>query len=328
MEIRKISADYIHPVSGDPIKNGVVVIDGKGTILEIGVKSDYDEVSVEYYKGHIVPGFVNTHCHLELSHMKGKVDTGTKLIPFITDVVTKRNVDEELIASAIEEADEYMYNAGIVAVGDISNTTDTFEVKRNSKIKYHTFVEFFDFLQNENSSVEFQKYKAVYDALELKAGDKKTCVPHAPYSVSEGLFKSILETHDGDVTVSIHNQETPPENELFEKGTGDFVDFYNSFGVDLAGFESIGKGSIFYALSQLNAASKTLFVHNTLTTESEVAAAQQWSDKVYWAICANANLYIENRLPFYKNFLNQNAKMTIGTDSLTSNWKLSVFDEM
>ncbi|MEY4906115.1 MAG: hypothetical protein RLZZ292_3930, partial [Bacteroidota bacterium] len=47
-----------------------------------------------------------------------------------------------------------------------------------------------------------------------------------------------------------------------------------------------------------------------------------------WATCANANLYIENRLPNYQLFLDADARMTIGTDSLTSNWQLSVLEEL
>lgn len=73
---------------------------------------------------------------------------------------------------------------------------------------------------------------------------------------------------------------------------------------------------------------RTLFVHNTMTSDADIKAAHKWSDKVYWATCANANLYIENRLPNYKTFIDNNACMTIGTDSLTSNWRLSILDEM
>ncbi|MBP6681145.1 MAG: amidohydrolase family protein, partial [Saprospiraceae bacterium] len=61
---------------------------------------------------------------------------------------------------------------------------------------------------------------------------------------------------------------------------------------------------------------------------ADIEAAQSWSDQVYWATCANANLYIENRLPFYKHFIDAGARMTIGTDSLTSNWQLSILEEM
>ena len=73
---------------------------------------------------------------------------------------------------------------------------------------------------------------------------------------------------------------------------------------------------------------KTLFVHNTLTTSEDIKAADAWSSNVYWATCPNANLYIENRLPNYQAFLDTQARMTIGTDSLTSNWQLSIFEEM
>ena len=78
----------------------------------------------------------------------------------------------------------------------------------------------------------------------------------------------------------------------------------------------------------MNPENRTLFVHNTLTSQADIEAAQAWSPNVFWATCANANLYIENRLPNYQHFINTNARMTIGTDSLTSNWQLSILEEM
>jgi len=65
-----------------------------------------------------------------------------------------------------------------------------------------------------------------------------------------------------------------------------------------------------------------------MTTAEDIAKAHNWNHKTFWATCANANLYIENRLPDYQAFLDADAKMTIGTDSLTSNWQLSVLEEM
>ena len=93
-------------------------------------------------------------------------------------------------------------------------------------------------------------------------------------------------------------------------------------------FQPSGQTSIHYALQHLNPARRTLFVHNTMTTPEDIQAAQSWSDRVYWATCPNANLYIENRLPNYQRFIDQGARLTIGTDSLTSNWQLSVLEEM
>lgn len=328
--MRKISADYICPVSSAPIKEGVVVIDDNGAIVKIAKRSDFDVNELEIHEGVIVPGFVNTHCHLELSHMKGKVDTGTGLIPFITGVVTQRGASKEVISAAIAAAEQEMIDGGIVAVGDISNVVDTFSQKAQGNLRYYTFVEFFDFLQDQNAQIEFDKYKTVFDRLETPNGSQKTCVPHAPYSVSKTLFELVNAANlsPENMTISIHNEETPPENELFLSKSGGFIDFYGSFGVVLDKFEATGKTSIHYAIEHMNPNHRTLFVHNTLTTAEDIAAANAWSDKVYWATCANANLYIENRLPNYKLFIDANAKMTIGTDSLTSNWQLSVLEEM
>jgi len=327
--MRKITADYIFPVSEAPIEKGVVVIEENGQILSIDNRKDHDPASLEIYDGVIVPGFINTHCHLELSHMKGLVDTGTSLLPFITNVVKFRNFPQEEILSAIEKADQEMYDNGIVAVGDISNKTDTFHRKKESAIRYYTFVEMFDFLQEETAQATFDRYKEVFDQLGVNSAKNRfSSVPHAPYTVSKKLFTLINELNSDDCTVSIHNQETPSENELFESKTGRFIDFYKAFGFSLDQFSAIGKGSIYYALEHMNPKNRTLFVHNTLTTNEDIKAAKTWSGNIFWATCPNANLYIENRLPNYQNFIDTDAKMTIGTDSLTSNWQLSIIEEM
>jgi len=328
--MRKITANYLFTASEDsnPIKEAVVVIDDQGKVLSIDKRENHDPSSLEIHKGILIPGFINTHCHLELSHMKGKVATGTSLIPFISNVVSFRDSPEAEIIEAIAKADQEMYEGGIVAVGDISNKTDTKAQKEKSKINYYTFVEMFDFMQDSWTEQEYEKYIAVYKEQAAGNGNKKSAVPHAPYSVSKSLFQKINDLNGSEATVSIHNQETPPENELFLQKTGGFLDFYKGFNISLDAFDATGKTAIHYALENMNPNCKSLFVHNTLTTTTDIKAAQQWSDKVYWATCPNANLYIENRLPNYQAFLDTDAKLTIGTDSLTSNWQLSILEEM
>ncbi len=328
--MRKITARRIYPVASDPLENAVLITNDQGKVLAIEPLEQHDPASLEHYDGVLVPGFVNTHCHLELSHMKGLVDTGTGLIPFITDVVTKRNFPAEVIAEAIVCAEQEMLTGGIVALGDISNTTDTFAVKAQGRMRYHTFVELFDFLQDAGAGQTFAKGEAVYNQHQPAAGSAKSYVPHAPYTVSPALFEKInaVNAADDAGTVSIHNQETPPENELFLHGTGAFYEFYSKFGISLEHFRAIGQASIYYALRHLDPARRTLFVHNTLTTPDDIRAAQAWSPHIWWATCPNANLYIENRLPNYRHFLDTGARVTIGTDSLTSNWQLSILEEM
>lgn len=326
--MKKITADLIYPVTSQPIKNGVIILDDNGKILAIEDRKDHDLASLQQHNGMIIPGFVNTHCHLELSHMRGKVDTGTGLIPFISAVVKFRDFPEVEIMDAIRRADEEMYKGGIVAVGDISNKTDTAAQKIASSLNYYTFVEMFDFLNEGLTESEFEKYMTVFTGQTGTDGNKKSVVPHAPYTVSEQLFQKINGVNQVGQTVSIHNQETPAENELFETGKGDFLSFYENFGMPLKTFVPSHKTSIHYAIDHMDPLCKTLFVHNTLSTTDDIKAAHSWSPNVYWATCPNANLYIENRLPDYQAFIDTQARMTIGTDSLTSNWQLSIFEEM
>ncbi len=327
--MKKITADWVFPVDSAPVREGVIICDDAGKILSVEQRDQHDIATLEVHKGVLTPGFVNTHCHLELSHMKGKVDTGTGLIPFITGVVTRRNAEQEVIQEAIRVAEKEMLDGGIVAVGDISNTTDTFLIKSHGRLRYYTFIELFDFLQESGTQKAIDDWSAVAAQLDVAQGSAKSLTPHAPYSVSPALFAAINALNDSrGGTVSIHNQETPPENQLFLEKKGAFLDFYSKFGISLDQFEATGQSSIFYAMQHLNPYQRTLFVHNTLTTREEVRAAAEWSQHVYWATCPNANLYIENRLPNYAAFMETNARMTIGTDSLTSNWQLSILEEM
>jgi cytosine/adenosine deaminase-related metal-dependent hydrolase len=323
MHLRFITADWIYPVSSPRVFQGVVVMDDDH-VVDITTRAEVPSDQLEYHQGMIIPGFINTHCHLELSHLKGKAPTGTGLLPFLNHVVNYRDIDQQVIDEAISSADAYMWEQGIQAVGDICNKADTFKVKQESKIMYYSFVEMFDFLQ---ASLTDNMISGNLDVFTTAPGPK-SAVPHAPYSVSPGLFKRINELNGGDVTVSIHNQETKAEEDFFKKGSGGFFPFYANFGFRLDHFSPTGMSSIHYALTHMDSSRRTLFVHNTLTTPEDIAAAHTWSDNVYWATCPNANLYIENRLPHYKYFMDFGARMTIGTDSLTSNWQLSILEEM
>jgi cytosine/adenosine deaminase-related metal-dependent hydrolase len=147
----------------------------------------------------------------------------------------------------------------------------------------------FDFMQGDKMKDLISGTLHTYE----QAPMPKAVVPHAPYSVSAALFEKINTINSIPVTVSIHNQETPAEEELFKSGTGDFIAFFKKFGFNMDAFQKTGQSSIHFVLQHLNPNQRTLFVHNTLTNKADIGAAQSWSEKVYWATCPNANLYIE-----------------------------------
>lgn len=319
-----ISADWIYPVDVDPIENGALVIDTDGTILKVLTAPEAASLEgVLHYDGMLIPGLINTHCHLELSHMKGLIEEQTGLHNFIKEILAQRQQPTEDILAAMKRADEEMYHNGIVAVGDISNLLLSKSVKEQSKIYYHTFVEVFGF--NRPSEPIIESGRQLKDNfLPLKA----SVVPHAPYSVSSSLFDKIATVTQDDDISSIHNQETMGETELFETGTGAFANFFADLGIAQNEAHNTGRNSLQYHLPQLAKNVNTLLVHNTFSTEADINFAKAQHQKLFWCLCPNANIYIENNLPDVELFIKEGVKVTLGTDSLASNHQLNILAEM
>src|ERR1019366_3597450 len=116
--MRKISADYIFPVSSPPIKNGIVIVQDDGKIIDVTSPPTsllQERGEIEKYSGVIIPGFVNTHCHLELSYLKDKMPKGKGLDEFVTEVENiRRKFSEEEILNALVKAEDEMIKNGIV----------------------------------------------------------------------------------------------------------------------------------------------------------------------------------------------------------------------
>lgn len=313
------------------LTNHCIHLNHSGKIIDIFPQSHLPSTTNEKIislSDPIMPGMINAHCHMELSHMKGMIPTGTRLVGFIKQIITRRNADIEIIQKAVADAENEMYQNGIVAVGDISNVSDSFDTKHHGKLFYHTFIEAFDLMQSKNTITEYDRARKVYDQLKSTDRNKKSIVPHAPYSVSNELFSILKENRDLSTTTSIHHQETEAENEFVSKRTGDLVDFFQSFGLSLDEYIPSGYLASDRVIHHMSPDQNTLLVHNTMSTTRDIEAIHQWSDQVYWVTCPNANLYIENRLPNYQYWLDASANMCIGTDSLASNWQLNVLEEM
>jgi len=335
--MRHISADYIFTIASESIQNGVITVDDDGVILNITSPPAPlpKERGVEYYKGIICPGFINTHCHLELSHLRSKISEGTGMTGFIKEFLSQRSLFSDVeIQKAITDAEAEMINNGIVAVGDISNNNSSFKQKSKGNLLYHTFIEIFD-LDPSKAEEVFENAKKLECELQILNPQSlilnSSITPHAPYSVSKKLFELINEeTIKNNNIISIHNQESEGENELFISGTGIMADMFKKMGINTELMRT-GKNSLRSTLPLLPKESRTLLVHNTYTSQEDIAWVQDTRHKtqdLFWCTCPNANLYIENKLPNYQSLIDGNSRVTIGTDSLASNWSLSILDEL
>lgn len=323
-----LQADILFPISQSPINNGIVAVEDDGTIVEILTNLDYELPNIEVYKGYICPGFVNTHCHLELSYLKGQIPANTGgLLEFIRCIEAIRNdfTKEQIIAAALQ-ADKDMYTNGIVAVGDIANDDYTYSIKQQSPIHYHTFIETYSF-DPAGSVAAFDKAKKLQNSCKNN-NLKASIVPHAPYSVADSLWQAILENTQASDILSIHNQETMHETRFFEQGDGAFLSLFKNWGVDTSHWKATGMSSLQSILSRIkNLKNNILLVHNTFTQPSDIQAIQD-IPSIYFAFCPRANVYIENTLPNFDYFQCIPSRLTIGTDSLTSNYSLCIASEV
>ncbi len=302
--------------------------DDNGKILSVTDNKAVGNDEIEKFDGILCPGFVNVHCHLELSYMRGKIPERKGLVQFIRDLLSIRNEKMEIVLAEIEKANEEMFINGIVAVGDISNDDHSLNEKSKSKIFYHTFVEAYGFIP-ENAQKYFDNALQVFKKAKA-LGLSASVTPHAPYSVTPELFKLIFKFNENSADIfSIHNQETEEETKYFKDGGGKFKSLIeNFFKIGSNVFHPTGRRSLESIIPLFPKEKKVLLVHNTMTNEEDIKIANNYSNNFFWCTCPNANLYIENRLPDYNLFLKEKDKVCIGTDSLASNHQLSVLEEI
>jgi cytosine/adenosine deaminase-related metal-dependent hydrolase len=327
MSYLKFKADHLFTGIKMLGNDEVLIIKANGEVVSIVNEKDAGD-NVEILTGVITPGFVNTHCHLELSHMKGLIPEKTGLVDFVYKVINERAFAEQEIYEAIHTAEKEMLENGIVALGDICNNILTLPQKVQHNIASYNFIEASGWLPTV-AQVRWQRTKNLYDEF-LNQGQIASVVPHAPYSVSNELWNYLIPLF-ANKTISIHNQEAPFEDELFLQGTGDFVRMYKMLNIDNSFFLPSRKSSLQTYFTKLSEAASVIFVHNTFTFQGDIDFIQENRSPdqlISFCLCPNANLYIENALPPVEMLVKNNCSITLGTDSIASNWSLNILNEM
>ncbi len=322
MDYRKFQADHLFTGTEMLGKEYALIVSKNGTVEEIIKATDAGD-GIQYFNGMLSPGFINCHCHLELSHMKNLLPEKTGLVDFVFNVVTQRHFPEEEILDAITKAEDEMFENGIVAVGDICNNVLTLAQKSKRRIHYYNFIEASGWLPNV-AGQRFTRSKEYYDAF-IAQFPSTSLSPHAPYSVSDELWNYLIPFFQNK-TITIHNQETSFEDEFFINGTGDLTRMYQKMNMDISFFNPTNKSSLQSTLPKLSNAENVLLVHNTFMKEEDVKLVN--GNGFFLCLCLNANQYIEEATPPVELFRKHGCKMVVGTDSLASNWSLNILDEI
>lgn len=324
--MKRFSAQYIITNTGIPLKRGVITTEDNGRIVSIENTSGNlkEERNTEYYNGIIIPGFVNCHCHLELSHMKGSVSKGTGLGDFIGQIRNSRYSNKEIMLRSSFSEDNYMYKEGIELCADICNTADTFLMKKDSRINYINLIEVFG-LDREKAVKRMNEVNNV--AAEARVNELiYSLVPHSVYSMSLTLLRLLKSESLNNRVTSVHFMETRGEESFLTERTGNLMNTYEQSGLLPKNLETAinHEDAI---LNEITPSGNLILVHNTFTGRETVKRLRERKN-LFYCVCPNSNLYIENTLPPLNMLLEEGCEIVVGTDSLASNSTLSILEEL
>jgi cytosine/adenosine deaminase-related metal-dependent hydrolase len=324
--MRRFTAQYVITNTGRPLKRAVITTEDDGTILSIeDTEGDLKEKhSTEFYNGVIIPGFVNCHCHLELSHMKDATPENEGLGGFIEQIRSTRNFNSENIYSRLLASDRQMYDDGIVLCADVCNTADSFPLKKESRIDYVNLIEVFG-LDPEKAVKRFDEtIRVAQKAKEL--GLDFSLVPHSVYSMSLTLFRLLRDESQNNKVTSIHFMESAEEEAFIKNRNGLLMSSYQRSGLLPSRLETVMSHSD-AVLNEITRSGNLILVHNTFADRNTIRKVKE-RERLFWCLCPNSNIYIENKLPPLKLLLEEGCDPVIGTDSLASNSSLSILEEI
>ncbi len=328
--MRKIAANYVLTNSGAPIKNGYVKFNDENVVVEIG-QLDGECADTEFYSGILCPGFVNAHCHVELSHLAGAFEQATGMSGFINQINALRNtVDKEGRIKALELQMDKMYKEGVSAMADISNCSESFACKAKSPMYTRTYLELFGSEPKDAQDVieggkELAKVAQEY-------GIDAALTPHSCYTMSPQLLAMAAQEGLKSGFLSYHSQESDQEEELIISGTGALAENYKGRGLSTP--PVTGKPALLYFIDRLltfaqsPVQGKILLVHNVAINQESIDYAKEHLADPYFAICPLSNIFIHRALPPLDMMRENGLKICLGTDSLSSNTILSIAKEI
>jgi len=322
----QFAAQYLFTNRDHPLRRAVISVKDDGTIVKIEETGGnlQEKANVEFYNGIIIPGFVNCHSHLELSHLRGLISPGTGLAEFIKQIRSIREADENTILDSSLSADQEMYQAGIVLCADICNTSTTFDIKTKSRIRYINLIELFGI----NSSAARQRLDETIELLKLsrERGIESWLVPHSAYSISRSLFRLLKQETPANRITSVHFMESEDESIFLSGKQGNIYNSYIESGL-LNGPAETFPDHASVILDQITPSGNLILVHNSFVDRHTINEVKK-RNRIFWCLCPNSNLYISNILPPLDLLTIEDCDIVIGTDSLASNNQLSILEEL
>jgi cytosine/adenosine deaminase-related metal-dependent hydrolase len=256
--------------------------------------------------------------------MKNATPENEGLGGFIEQIRSTRNYSKEDIDSCLLASDRQMYNDGIVLCADVCNTSDSFALKKESRINYINLLEVFG-LDPEKAAKRFDEIVRVGQKAK-EMGLDYSLVPHSVYSMSLTLLRLLRNESRNNKVTSIHFMESAEEEAFIKFRRGSLMSSYQRLGLLPEKLETVMSHTD-AILNEITRSGNLILVHNTFVGRNTLRKVKE-RKRLFWCLCPNSNIYIENKIPPLKLLLEEGCDLVIGTDSLASNSSLSILEEI
>jgi 5-methylthioadenosine/S-adenosylhomocysteine deaminase len=324
-------ARWVLPVASAPIADGTVITDGD-RITWVGPRAeapaarpgDRDE---ELGDCIVTPGLVNAHTHLDLTMMRGALED----LGFYDWVRTLTAAKRELLRpddfrdAALLGVAEGL-SRGITTFGDTADNTAPFDAMRALGARGIAFREVFgpDPLQCDAS---LRDLAAAVDAMRAQATALVVVgvSPHAPYSVSDALFRAVAAyaMREG-LPVAVHAAESADEEDLVRRGEGRFASFLRGRGIAVAP-RAEGTIALLDAAGLLR--ERTLLIH-CVNVSPATDVARLAATRCGVAHCPASNAKLGHGIAPLAAMLAQGVRVGLGSDSMASNDAMDLLGEV
>lgn len=330
--IRILTADHVLPISSGPIEAGAVAIKG-GRIAAVGTRNEV----AEQFPGHeltelgeaaIIPGLVNCHSHLEITAMRGLLDSVEHdFKSWLLKLNTKRaELSEEDIGLAATAGAMEGARAGVTCFGDIGRFGKAgLEALRSVGLRGVLFQETEFTPDNRTADDDLAKLKAKFLELREHAAPlvEVGISPHSPYTVSPRLFEGIADYALSEkIKITIHAAESAEEDDLIMRGSGFFTEFFNRSGIE---WQSPGMSSLEFLSRTGILEARPLLAHCVTASERDIGLIAQSRSRI--AHCPKSNAKFGHGTAPFEEFLDAGIAVGLGSDSVASNNACDLLEE-
>ena len=319
-----LRAKYVMPNSRTIIENGAVAIQGS-RIVDIGryptVQNSGTAPTHDFGEAVLMPGLVNAHTHLDLTSSADSVQRTPKFTDWVFQIVGKRT--PSAIGPSVRQGVQQSLAGGVTTVGDIDGTGGSVQVLRDTPIRKVVFCEALGF-SGEHATTGLARLTAYLDSPPVPDSLLTPALsPHAPYSTSADIYRQCVAS---GLSVCTHIAETKEELEFLSSGTGAFVGYLEAFGISTAGWHPPQATPMQYMKTLGVLQKKSLLAHCNYLTDADVTILAESGASVVF--CPRSHHYFYHTDHPVLQLIESGINVAIGTDSLASNWSLSLLDEL